>query len=191
MGLFSSLFGHSQPPKKPSPAILLANKCLAIRGDNGFLDYYISHRSESPETLMRLKFSQDALLVLMSTIVARNRTKNNQRRQQFNEEVRTHYLRKIPVPSTSLVGDCLACQEELEAIRPFVSPNASLPELRTAIVSTTGLLSLIIDYRAQQFRQDMMDGVLEAHNGAFIFWEPVCKTFLSQIRGTPRDSISP
>lgn len=129
------------------------------------------------------------MILMSSAVLMRHKVKDNQRLMQFNEEVRTRYLSMIPVTPTSLVGDCLVCEDELEAIAPFVAPNTPLSQLRTTIVSTTGLLSLVVDYRARESRNDLLDGMLASKTGTGI-WVPVARTFLSRIRGVPGDTVS-
>jgi len=191
MGLFSSLFGKPAVPERPSSAARLAQICIAIRQESSFLDYYTSNRQETSAALMRLTFSQDVLLILMSTVVLmRYKQTHNQRLMQFNEEVRTLYLRKIPVSPTSIVSDCLICEDELEAIGPVIAPNAPLSQIRTAIVSTTGLISLVVDYRAAEFRRDVLEGITTSPRCQVGFWTPVARTFIARTRGVPRESVA-
>jgi hypothetical protein len=191
MSLFSAVFGRSSVPKHPSAAARLAEVCVKVRQEYHFLEYYTSNCEESSAVIMRLNFSKDVLLILMSSVVLmRHQRDNHQRLMQFNEEVRTRYLSMIPVSPTSLVGDCLVCEDEIAAIAPFVAPNAPLSQLRTTIVSTTGLISLVVDYRASEFRNDVIDGMV-ASKGSPALWEPAARTFLGRIRGVGRDTISP
>jgi hypothetical protein len=189
VGLFSSLFARRTPQQASSRSDRLTDLCIEIRQEMGFLDYYLSNRTEKPADLMRFHFSKDVLMILLSSASVMTSIVDHQEFMQFNERVRSRYLRRLPVPPTSLVGDCLVCEDELEAISRFVAPNASLSQIRTTPVSTIGLISLTVDYRASEFRNDFVDGFSQSESG-FGHFQPAARTFLSRVRGVPADSIS-
>lgn len=186
MGFFSSLFGQT-----PSVGHQLADVCFTVRQKMGFLQDYASNRPETPAALVRLEFSKDILMLLYAATIVQGRIHNHHLLMQTNEQMRSRYLSLLPVPQTSLVGDCLICEDELESIGACVAPGALLSQVRTARVDTKRLMSLVCDYRAPQFRHDLMTGALKAKQiGHGIgLWLPIARTFLSQIRGVPHDSI--
>jgi len=128
MGVFSSLFASRTSRQVSSRSDRLADLCIKIRQEMGFLDYYLSNRTEKSGDLMRFQFSKDVLMLLMSFAAVRTTFVDEQEFMQFNERVRSRYLRRLPVPPTSLVGDCLVCEDELEAIARFVAPNVTLSD---------------------------------------------------------------
>ena len=168
----------------------LAQLCANIREEGHFPEHYTSSCAESSASLMRLNFSRDVLLILMSSVVSvRYKLHDHDRRMRFNQEVRTRYLRMIAVAPTSIVADCLISSEELQAVAPFIAPGATISQVRTATVSTTKLISLIVDHRAPQFHRDLLDGFI-AYGGGQIVCEPVARTFISLFRGMRREAIT-
>jgi hypothetical protein len=179
MGFFSSLF--STPT---SLGVRLADTCLEVRRDMQFLSSYVESRYESPAALIRLEFSKDVLMLFMAATVVETFIKDPLRRQQINEQMRSRYLSLLPVSPTCLVGDCIACDDELG---PYVAPDASTSQLRTSIVSTKGLISLVVEYRQEEFRKDIVEGALSG--SVYDLWTSVAKRFLKNIRGVPSWSI--
>lgn len=183
MGFFSSRAVQSRTASDQ-----IADVLFFVRQEMRFLDEYRAAGREASDALMRLDFSKDVLLLLLSTALVQGAVRDHERNMQINDQVRTRYLKSIPVHATSLICDCLACEDELEAIGSFVSPGASLPEIRTTVVSRIGLISLVTDFRAPEFRADFSAGVAQQQFG----WDltiPVCRRFLSRIRGVSTEAI--
>lgn len=189
MSFLSSLFGGETPGPARAASDVLADLCFKVRQEMGFLDDYLSNRTETAADLMRFHFSKDVLMILLSSVAVTNPRHDHQKLMQFNERVRSRYLSLLPVAATSLVGDCLICEDELAAIAPFVAPNAPYSQIRTTPVSTIGLISLVVDYRAAEFRNDVSTGMSQSKSGFGLFLPPA-RTFLCRVRGVPRDTIS-
>ena len=186
MGLFSSLFG--QPPTAGNQ---LAKCCFLIRQEMQLVDDYTSRHPETPATIKRLHFSKDIIIPHIATLVVNMHILDSKRRIQTNEQTLAHYLRLLPVPPTSIISDCLVCENELEAIGQIASLGTSPSELLESSISTTGLLGFMSNYRSQQFQQDLLEGaILHEKRGGIMLLFPAAQTLLSQVRGVPRHSIA-
>jgi hypothetical protein len=178
--------------KRASLPEQLANLCFKVRCEafQSFLDDYVAKGFESSDALRRLEFSKDVLVIFLASHALQVRMiSNHQRFLQINESVRRHYLTQLPVPPSSLIGDCFICEDEIKAIADFAAPGAPLSQVRTTPASTIGLISFATDYRAAEFREDIIEGLHRQSTVGSGMWLPAARTFLKRIRGVPRESI--
>ena len=185
MGLFS-LFA-----KSPSLAEQVANLCLKVRCEvfELFIGDYIANGFESPTALRRLDFSKDVLMMFLTSAALQARISDHQRFLQFNDVVRSHYLKVLPVPRISLVGDCLVSDDEIEAVTDFVEPGAPVSQIRTTSADTKGLIQFATDFRAAEFREDFIEGLDRQSKVGSGMWLPTARSLLKRIRGVPPESI--
>lgn len=186
MGLFSSF--SEQPPTVGNQ---LAEYCFSIRQEMHLIDDYIFSHTETPATIKRLNFSKDIIIPHIATLVVNMRILDSKRRIQTNDQMLAHYLSLLPISPTSIISDCLVCEDELKAIGQIVSPGITPSELLESSISTIGLLGLMSNYRSKQFQRDLLEGsILNEKKAGIMLLFPVAQTLLSQVRGVPRHSIA-
>jgi hypothetical protein len=183
MGLFSSLFRPTEYATQR-----LAAHCVFLRDEHQFLQEYANTRVSSSSELTRLQFSKDVLMLILAAQATTLYLRDQRQLVQTVESFRRIYLGLISVPPTSVVGECLVCEDELKAVGSIVAPNAPLSQVRTTLVSTKRFISLVVDCRSSEFNREMIRGCLESASSAAML--PLGHTCLWRIRGGSKDEIS-
>ncbi len=183
MGLFSS-----QSKTHLAGGDKLAEVCFSVREEMNVLGDFAATRVRSGAELLRLQFSRDVLLILMGAAAAQMCIQEHEELMEINERSRSRYLDIVPLPPTSLVGDCVICQDEVESVGRIFSPGSKSPQILSTPVSTKGIISMTVDYRAPEFRSDFYRGLRESKVPSD-YWLPVARRFIYRIRGGSPDEI--
>jgi len=166
----------------------LADICYATRNESRFLQAYARERLRTSHELQRLEFSKDVLVILLAAAMAQVRIRNQEHVMRVNEAMRDRYLSLLNAPTSTLVGDCVVCDDEIQALASFIDKRSSLSQIRTTSVTMIGLVSLCVDLRAREFRGALVQGAKEAKNGIGM-WIPVANITLQRIRGETSNEI--
>lgn len=186
MGLLSSIFG-----RPANAGDQLAEICAVVRQQKGFLDNYVSTGKETAAALKRLEFSKDIIMVFIGVSIVETAVKSHPKALQINEAFRRRYFELVSLPAMSKIGSCLLCDNEVDEAARRIAPRLPIEEMKGCSVSTTDLMMVVGDIRSPQFRRDFLEGaLLTQQQGGFMLWLPAAKSFLSQIRGVPVESIS-
>lgn len=182
MGFFSSIFKSNEVA-----AQRFAEQCLFLRDEHQFLQNFANTRVHSSSELGRLQFSKDVLLLILAAECITLNLRDDKQLVQTVEHFQGHYLHRVSVSPTSVVGTCLICDEEISAVGEIIAPNAPLSQIRTTLVSTTGLISVVMACRSSEFHREFVRGCLESSSSAAFL--PLARTCLWRIRGGSKDDI--
>ena len=186
MGLLSSIFGRTA-----NAGDQLAEICAVVRQQNGFLDNYVSTGKETAAALKRLEFSKDIIMVFIGVSIVESYVKSHPKALQINDAFRRRYFELVNLPTMSVIGSCLLCDDEVDEAARRIAPGMPIEKMKGCSVSTTDLTMVVGDIRSPQFRRDFLQGALMTQQrGGFLLWMPAAKSFLAQIRGVSAESIS-